>query len=56
MSCSDIYQVPKGTSSEYVCSDEQVWIQGLPPNCTGEQLSIPVLAQNYIYITMVSEN
>lgn len=35
MSCSDKYQVAKGTSIEYVCNNEQIWLQGIPPNCTG---------------------
>ncbi|XP_076092136.1 uncharacterized protein LOC143063704 isoform X2 [Mytilus galloprovincialis] len=34
MSCSNEYQVAKGTSIMYICSDEQIWIQGIPPNCT----------------------
>ncbi|VDH93558.1 CUB and sushi domain-containing protein, partial [Mytilus galloprovincialis] len=34
MSCSDKYQVAKGTSIQYVCNDEQIWLQGIPPNCT----------------------
>ncbi|XP_052092487.1 sushi, von Willebrand factor type A, EGF and pentraxin domain-containing protein 1-like [Mytilus californianus] len=34
MSCSNKYQVAKGTPITYICSDEQIWIQGIPPNCT----------------------
>lgn len=34
MSCSDKYQVAKSTPIQYVCNDKQVWIQGIPPNCT----------------------
>ncbi|CAC5393166.1 unnamed protein product [Mytilus coruscus] len=34
MSCARPNVVPLGTSIEYICNDEQVWLQGIPPNCT----------------------
>ena len=38
MSCSDKYQVAKGTPIRYICNSDQIWIQGMPPNCTGKYI------------------
>lgn len=34
MACNERFQTPLKPPSEFVCNDEQEWIQGIPPNCT----------------------
>ncbi|XP_071132591.1 sushi, von Willebrand factor type A, EGF and pentraxin domain-containing protein 1-like isoform X2 [Mytilus edulis] len=34
MACNDRFQTPLKPPSEFVCNDEQEWINGMPPNCT----------------------
>ncbi|XP_052093571.1 uncharacterized protein LOC127729739 [Mytilus californianus] len=50
MSCSDQYQVSKETPTEYVCNDQQIWIQGTPPDCTDRvHPSIAILPGGLFY-------
>ncbi|CAG2241797.1 unnamed protein product [Mytilus edulis] len=37
MGCNDRYQTPLKPPSEFVCNDEQEWINGMPPNCTSRR-------------------
>ncbi|CAC5361884.1 unnamed protein product [Mytilus coruscus] len=37
MACNDRYQTPLKPPSEFVCNDEQEWINGIPPNCTNRR-------------------